>query len=69
MKYIVTVISNFNTIEFESNSRNSIKHLRDNGGYRCIVRNKSGKFVSAAEFSETFGFYNICNTDIFNPEF
>ena len=61
MKYIVSVISNFNTVEFEANSRDSVKHLRDNGGYRCIIRTKGGKFVSGAEFSETFGFYHICD--------
>lgn len=52
MKYTVEVLSNFNTVEFESDSRNSIQHLRNNGGHTCLVRNKSGKIISAAVYSE-----------------
>ena len=59
MKYIIEVMNNFNTVEFESDSRNSIKHLRDNGGFRCIVRKKDGSFVSGAAYSEEIGFYHI----------
>ena len=59
MKYIVTVNSNFNEKTFESNSRNSIKHLRDNGGYECIVRNKSGEVISAARYNDDFGYYHV----------
>lgn len=57
--YNVTIISNFNTVEFESTSRNSIKHLRNNGGNRCIVRKKDGSFVSGAAYSDELGFYHI----------
>ena len=59
MKYIIEVMSNFNTVEFESDSRNSIKHLRNNGGNRCIVRKKDGSFVSGAAYSDELGFYHI----------
>ena len=59
MRYIVTINSNFNTVAFESNSRDSIRHLRNNGGYRCIVTNKGGTVVSAAEYSDEFGYYHI----------
>ena len=49
--------------EFESTSRDSIKHLRDNygpqGGARCIVRNKKGEVVSAAGYSDEFGYSHI----------
>ena len=50
MKYLVTVYSDsFYTKEFASNSRNSIHHLRENGGYKCEIRNKGGKIISVAQ--------------------
>lgn len=59
MKYKVEVTSNFNTTEFESNSRNSIQHLRNNGGHTCYVRNKTGKIISAAKYTDEAGFFHI----------
>lgn len=58
MKYTVRVMSNFNTVEFESNSRNAKQHLINNGGYRCEIV-KNGEIISACEYSEEFGYYYV----------
>lgn len=62
--YKVEIISDFNTIEYESPSRNSIKHLRMHGGKRCIVRDRNGSFVSGAEYTEGFGYYHINSDEV-----
>lgn len=59
MKYKVEVSSNFNTVEFESDSRNSIQHLRNNGGHMCLIKNKSGKVISAAGYTSEDGYFHI----------
>ena len=61
-KYIVTVVSNFNTTTFESTSRNAKALLRKSGGHTCIVRDKKGNAVCGAKKSEVapYNCYNIC---------
>ncbi len=54
-KYIVATNE---TSEFESNSRDAKKHLRENGGDICNVYNKSGKLISQARNSAEFGIYS-----------
>lgn len=58
-RYLVTIIDNGSENTYHTNSRNATKHLRDHGGNRAIVTTKQGKTVSAAEYSQEFGFYRI----------
>lgn len=60
MKYILKVIGSNGEVNFyETSSRNSKKAVNDYGAYRCIITNKHGKVLSAAEHSDEFGTYNI----------
>lgn len=56
-KFVITIISNFNTVTFSSSSRNAKKHLRNNGGNMCIVKTISGTIVSCCKYSPENGFY------------
>ncbi len=50
MKYIVTIVGDYRQeLSYESNSRNSVKHLRDNQGEKCFVTDRNGNIVSAAQ--------------------
>lgn len=52
-KYIVTISgASIHDIVFESNSRDSKRHLDSYIADECIVRNKSGKVISAARMNE-----------------
>ena len=54
MKYIVIIINGKEENRYETNSRNSVKHLREHGGHQAIVTNKSGRVVSAAARDENW---------------
>lgn len=63
MKYIIKLSCNGYRKEFESDSRNAKRHLRENigpmGGARCIVQKHNGEAVSGCEYSDEFGYYYI----------
>lgn len=57
MRYLVKILKNGYGAEFESNSRNSLVHLKDYGGQVCKVYNKNGKQLSESRYSAEHGFY------------
>lgn len=48
-KYTYTIINNGCENTYTSTSRNSVQHLQDHGGQKCIVRDAMDRIVSAAE--------------------
>ena len=65
MKYIMKVIgSNGEVNYYPTDSRDSKKAVQEYGAFRCIVANKSGKVLSAAEYSPEFGINKISWCDM-----
>lgn len=58
MKYIITITSGTNEKTFESNSRNTKRHLIENGGEICTAKDKHGFILSVCKYSEEFGYYH-----------
>ena len=59
MKYTVIIINNGSITEFDSSSRDSLKHLRQNGGKICRVYDKKGQQLSESRYRDDFGWYRI----------
>lgn len=52
MKYTVSIINNGAENTFATDSRDSVKHLRNHGGQKAIVMDNTGKIVSMAQRGE-----------------
>lgn len=58
-KYIVTIVIGLAENRYETDSRDSVKHLRDHGGDKAFVENRAGKTVSAAKRFEDGRVYRV----------
>ena len=63
MRYIVKIYDNAGWFySFNSNSRDSLKHLRRNVGTLCKVFSKKGKLLSQSRYNDEYGWYR-CEID------
>lgn len=58
MRYIVKIYNTAGTIDtFESNSMDSLRHIKSHYGVACNVYSKKGNILSASRYNDRKGWY------------
>lgn len=57
MRYIVRIYKSGKIYAFESNSRDSLKHIKRHCGAACNVFSKKGNILSASRYNDRKGWY------------